>query len=119
MYTDVTAMVNTGTRMALAANDAHAGRDICPASVDSAELAAYALLRELLDLAYRKEGLAGVIRAATEAANYYREAASISDEPEFRRKPNLLRVCAANAFSIEWCRGAIEQIRKLPDCKAA
>jgi hypothetical protein len=95
------------------------GIDIRPASTEAAEQIAFDFFKTLLELAYRRHGLPGAVQAAAEAASYYAEAASIGDEPEFRRKPNLLRGCAATAFTVEWCRTAIEDLKQSLDRKAA
>lgn len=98
--------------MTSAANDPRARMDIGADSMDAAEQMAYNRLRELLDLAYRRDGLLGVMQAVSQALDYYRYAAAVGDEPEFRRKPNLLRGCAATAFTVEWCSEAIEAMRQ-------
>lgn len=100
-------------------NGSRGGIDIRRASTQAAEQIAFDFFKTLLELAYRKDGLPGAIRVAAEAAGYYGEATSMQDEPEFLRKPNLVRGCAATAFTVEWCRTAIDEVQEALDRKAA
>lgn len=91
-----------------------AHEDIREDTMVSIEVGAYQTWTEYMDLAYKKNGLLGVVHAAIEAVTNYDESATAADEAAPGCE-NMQRAMVARFMWEHFLPDASDELRKMPD----
>lgn len=92
-------------------------KDITEDTMLSTEVGFYQYFIEVMDLAYKKDGMRGVLQVSADVVKHANGLASIS-ERESPRMPNMTRAIVAADFFNEWFPACLEVLKTLPDSKA-